>query len=147
MVEVRPPDPERLIVVPRIEGDDGTPRYLFMRWSDWPPPAMLSVARPSEEAALGEAVASALQARMSVECVGEPCVSATRLPVRMPHPRMGGDGPGWLRAVAVRVRGEPRPDALIDEVVALPLEEALEQLTTEVERQLVREGAALFDLA
>ena len=145
MDEPRPADPERLIIAPRLDGVDGVPRFLFVRWPDWPPPAMLSVLATDEAAAALEAVDGTLRARMNVECVSPLIMAAARVPVRMAHPRMGGEGAGWLRAVSVRVAGAPEPDALIDEVVALTLDEAIEQLTTDVERRLMREAAALFD--
>jgi hypothetical protein len=62
----------------------------------------------------------------------------------MTHPRFGGEGLGWLRAVAVTVSGEPQPDALLEGVEAFSLEQALEALPTEVERTLLRQGAKLF---
>ncbi|MEZ4502473.1 MAG: hypothetical protein R3C39_07600 [Dehalococcoidia bacterium] len=142
--DAAPGDPERLTIVPRLERPGAEPRYLLVRWPDWPPPAMLSVVHPAEGDTRA-AVDSTLQARMSVTCLEEPRVASERLPVRMRHPRTGREGPGWLRAAAVRVEGEPEADALLDAVVELSLEDALAQLETEVERRLLRAAAALFD--
>jgi hypothetical protein len=144
MADAAPSDPERLTIVPRLERPGLEPRYLLVRWPDWPPPAMLSIARPAE-GDVRAAVDSTLQARMSVTCLEEPRVAADRVPVRMRRPMTGSEGAGWLRAAAVRVEGEPEPDALIDAVVELTLDEALAQLETEVERRLLRSAAALFE--
>ena len=141
-----PPDerPERLLIVARQERADG-PRYLFARWPDWPHPAMLSLALPPRWDSVRDAVADLLAARLSVTCAEEPRRASTRVPVRMAHPRMGGDGVGWLRPVAVTVEGDPAPDALLERVEALTVEQALEQLPTEVERIVLRQAEALFD--
>ncbi len=136
--------PERLLIAVRQEREDG-PRYLFVRWPDWPHPAMLSLAPPARWDSVREAVGDLLAARLSVTCTEEPRRASTRVPVRMAHPRMGGDGVGWLRPVAVTVEGDPTPDALLEGVEALTVEEALEQLPTEVERIVLRQAAALFD--
>ena len=136
--------PERLLIAARLRaaGDD---RYLLARWPDWPHPALLSLAAPRERDSLVDAVSTLLHARMRVRCEGEPLAGAQRVPVRMTHPRFGGGGLGWLRAVAVTVSGEPQPDALLEGVEAFSLEQALEALPTEVERTLLRQGAELFD--
>jgi hypothetical protein len=144
MADAPPLDPERLWLVPRLERPGAEPRYLLVRWPDWPPPAMLSIVRPPDGDARA-AVEDALHARMSVTCLEEPRVARERVPVRMRHPRMGGTGPGWLRAAAVLVEGEPQPDALIDAVVELTRDEALAQLETEVERRLLQAAVALFE--
>ena len=136
--------PERLLIAARLERADG-PCYLFARWPDWPHPAMLSLAAPPRWDNVRDAVADLLAARLSVTCVEEPRRASTRVPVRMAHPYMGGDGVGWLRPVAVTVEGDPAPDALLERVESLTLEQALEQLPTEVERIVLRQAAALFD--
>jgi hypothetical protein len=67
-----------------------------------------------------------------------------RIPVRMAHPRFGGDGLGWLRPVAVRISDAPEPDALLEGVHELELKEALDLLPTEVERTVLKEASRLF---
>ena len=136
--------PERLLIAARQDRTDG-PRYLFVRWPDWPHPAMLSLAEPPRWDNVRDAVADLLAARLSVTCTEEPRRASTRVPVRMAHPRMGGDGVGWLRPVVVTVEGEPAPDALLEGVEALTVEQAVEQLPTEVERIVLLQAAALFD--
>ena len=135
---------ERLLIAARLDTAEGA-RYLLVRWPDWPYPALLSVAAPRDRDALATAVQDLLHGRLRVDCDGAPRTADQRLPVRMTHPRFGGEGLGWLRPLAVRVHGEPEPDALLAGVEALSLEEALEALPTELERTLLREAAALFD--
>lgn len=151
--------PERLLVVAREAGDDtDAAGYLFARWPDWPHPAMLSLAAIGDEAqfeALEDALNDLLGARMGIACSAAPRLAAERTPARMVHPRFGGEGLGWLRAVAVSVRprdgadapgaSAPRPDALLEAVERLSFEQALEALPTDVERQVFRAGAALLD--
>ncbi len=147
--------PERLLVVAREA--DGEARYCFARWPDWPHPAMLSLAATSGEQridALEGALDDLLGARMGLACGAPPRLAAERTPARMAHPRFGGEGLGWLRAVAVVVRplpatgaapAAPRADALLEAVERLSLERALEALPTDVERLVFRAGAALLD--
>ena len=134
---------ERLLVAPRLEVAGGA-RYLLVRWADWPHPALLSLAPPHPGDSLEEAVATLLHARLGLRCEGAPRAAGVRVPVRLAHPRFGGHGLGWLRPVAVRVGGEPQPDALLEGVDALTLEQALQALPTEVERTILREAAKLF---
>jgi hypothetical protein len=51
---------------------------------------------------------------------------------------------GWLRAAAVRVTGAPEPDALLEAVLELTLEEALASLTSDIERELLARAARLL---
>lgn len=145
--------PERLLVAARLDGPEGQ-RYVFARWEDWPYPAMLSTAAPgpapdgspdrdADAEELSSAVAR-LVGRLGLRS-GTPLVADERLPVRMAHPRFGGEGLGWLRPVGVVVEGEPRPDALLAGVETLTLEEALEALPTELERVVLRAAAKLLD--
>ncbi len=134
---------ERLLVAARLEDAQGA-RYLLVRWPDWPYPALLSLAKPRHHDSLEEAVATLLLARLRLRCQGPPRTSPVRVPVRLAHPRFGGQGLGWVRPVAVSVVGEPEPDALLEGVQALPLQQALEALPTEVERTVLREAAKLF---
>lgn len=147
--------PERLLVVAREAG--GEARYCFARWPDWPHPAMLSLAAIGGDRrldALEGALDDLLGARMGLACDAPPRLAAERTPARMAHPRFGGDGLGWLRAVAVVVRplpatgaapAAPRADALLEAVERLSLERALEALPTDVERLVFRAGVALLD--
>ena len=135
--------PERLLVAARLAATDGEDaRYVFVRWEDWPHPAMLSLAPPGDNEQLSEAVARVL-ARLNLRCA-EPRVASKRVPVRMAHPRFGGDGLGWLRPLAVTVEGEPEPDALLAGVELLSYDRALEELPTEVERTVLRAAEQLF---
>ena len=134
--------PERLLIAARLNDGDGE-RYVFVRWEDWPYPAMLSLAPPGGGESLAEAVARVL-ARINLRCA-EPRTADERVPVRMAHPRFGGQGLGWLRPLAVVVEGEPAPDALLAGVETLPYEQALAALPTEVERTVLRAACALFD--
>ena len=134
-------DAERLILVAR-RVEDG--RYLFAQWGDWPHPVMISTLHPSEHEGFVEGIESLLRARMRVRVVGTPEVARERVAVRMPHPRGGGPALGWLRPVAVEVSGDPEPDALIEGVAALTLDEAVAALATDVERAAFRIGAAAF---
>lgn len=138
------PEAERLLVISRqvvVEGAE--PRYLLVRWPDWPHPALLSIAPPGAEDDLDDAVASLLKARLRVSS-GAVRLGTTRVPVRMPQPRFGLVSTGWLRPAAVEVSGEPETDALLEGFEALTAAEALAALTTDVERAVFREGAALF---
>ncbi len=135
---------ERLLIAARLEQPEDDPRYLLARWPDWPHPSLLSVSAPRAVDTLEALVADTLRARFSVECVGTPVATSTRHPARMSHPRFGGDGLGWVRAVAVRVEGEPSSDPLLAGIDALPLEDALTALPTDLERALLREAAALL---
>ncbi len=116
--------PERLLVVPRLDCPDGA-SYLLVRWMDWPYPALLSLTSPRCSDSLADAVTALLHARLGLRCDGKPQMAALRMPVRLMHPRFGGYGLGWLRPVAVSVGGEPQPDALLEGVEALTLEQAL----------------------
>lgn len=141
--------PERLLVAARLESPEGQ-RYVFARWEDWPYPAMLSTAAPGAgpdgDADAGGELADAvarLVGRLGLQS-GIPRAADERVPVRMAHPRFGGEGLGWLRPVGVTVEGEPQPDALLAGVETLTLEEALEALPTEVERVVLRAAAKLL---
>jgi hypothetical protein len=103
---------------------------------------MISTLAPSEHEGFVEGIESLLHGRMRVRIVGEPRIADERVPVRMPHPRGGGPMLGWLQPVAVEVRGEPTPDALIEGVATLDRDEAEAALATDVERAAFRAGAA-----
>lgn len=147
VIDAPPSAPERLLLVPVLhaveEGvDGGAPRFVLVRWADWPQPALLSLAPPGPSDRLEDAVTDMLSARLQLEVTGPPRLAELRVPVRMGAPRFGFTGTGWLRAVAVPVRGEPQPDALLAGVDVLSLDEALAALSTEVERMLLRAAAA-----
>jgi hypothetical protein len=145
MPDPHPPE-ERFLVVARTSGHEGDEaRYLLVRWADWPQPALLSVAPPAANDSLDDAIATLLDARLRVSVDGPVRLGRERVPVRMPQPRFGlGGTTGWLRPAAVEVSGEPETDALLGGYDALTLAEALAALSTEVERSVLREGAALF---
>ena len=141
------PEPERLILVVRLELPqqlDEAPRYLLVRWRDWPPPALLSVEARATPEACEAAIEETLGHRLGVRTLGRPLLAGTRTPARMRRGSRGGEGVGWLRAAAVRVESEPQPDALLEAVLALPLGEALAALESDVERELFRVGAQLL---
>ncbi len=160
--------PERLLVVARqadggADGEAVAARYCVARWPDWPHPAMLSLAAAATAIGGGDgrqlerlegALNDLLGARMALACSSPPRLAAERTPARMAHPRFGGEGLGWLRAAAVTVRplpaagdapATPRPDALLEAVERLSLEQALEALPTDVERRVFRAGVALLE--
>jgi hypothetical protein len=134
--------PERLLIVARRREDS---RYLFVRWPDWPHPAMLSTVPPHPDEGLAGGLASLLDARMGVRVQGEPRSATERQPARMRHPYAGSEGLGWLRPVAVEVTGTPAPDPLLDDILALTHAEALDTLPADLERVLFRAGAALLE--
>ena len=123
-----------LVAVPPSAGDE---RYLLVRFAGVDHPSLLPMGGPAIGETLVEAVSSALQSRVGLRPVSDPRVSVGRVPVRLPQPNQGTSGPGWLRAVVVRVEGEPSPDLLVDEVLALPFDEAVRALPTDVERQVL----------
>ena len=135
---------ERLLIAARLEQPGSEPRYLLARWPDWPHPSLLSVAAPRALDTLEALVADTLRARFSLECVGPPVAALERHPARLSHPRFGGGGLGWVRAVAVRVEGDPAADALLAAVDAFALEDALATLPTDLERAVLREAAGLL---
>jgi hypothetical protein len=138
------PEPERLIIAARLERAGEPGRYLLVRWRDWPPPALLSVDAPSTLEACQAAIEETLAYRLGVRCLERPLLSEVRSPGRMRRGNRGGEGLGWLRATAVRVEGDPQPDALLEEVLALPATEALAALESDVERRLFLEAARLL---
>lgn len=139
------PAPERWLVISRQHAEPGEePRYLLVRWPDWPHPALLSIAPPSADDTLDDAVGSLLKARLQLDLEGPARVGDTRMPVRMAQPRYGLSTTGWLRAVSVEVSGEPEADSLLDGFEVLTADEALRGLTTDLERAVFRMGVALF---
>lgn len=132
------PTPERLLIAPVLTGPDGEPRFVLVRWADWPTPALLSLAPPGPSDSLEDAVRDLLSARLQLTLTGTPRMAEVRVPVRMGSPRFGFTGTGWLRAVVAPVAGEPVPDALLAGADVLTLDEALAALSTEVERTLLR---------
>lgn len=135
--------PERLLlVVARVEAPD---RYLFARWADWPHPSMLALSPPHADEGLTRAVTSMLRDSFDVTLVGEAQLGAERWPVRMSHPRFGGENVGWLRPVAVTVSGELTAGPLLDDVAALDATAAAATLSTAIEREVFGAGAALLE--
>ncbi len=139
------PDVERLLVVARLseEPGGGEPRYLFVRWPDWPHPALLSIDPPAATDTLEDAVGGLLRARLQVTLTGPVRLTSTRVPVRMALRRYGASGTGWLRGAVVEVAGVPEPDALLEGFEALTLDEAVVALPTDIERAVLREAAGL----
>lgn len=134
--------PERILVVPMLTTEDG-PRFVLVRWPDWPHPALLSLAPPTGEDTLEAAAADLVRARLHLDASGTPRLSAQRIPVRMGSPRLGLETTGHLRAMLQPVTGDPEPDALLEGYEVLSLDEALSALPTEVERMALRAAAAL----
>ena len=142
--------PERdLLIVRYLEsGEDAgaaEPRYLCVRWRDWPHPTLLALSPPNAAEGLAQAVALVLETRTGARLVDVPRAGAQRVPARMPHPRTGVEGLGWLRPVAATVTGATAPDALIESVALLTADEVIAGLSTDVERAVFRAGVALFD--
>ena len=149
--------PERYLIVARyVEAHathDGTAEsaaeapahYLFVRWPDWPPPAMLALSPPVLDETLAHAVELVLSTRLGVHVIGAPRLGGTRIPARMPHSRIGVEGLGWLRPVAVSATGVVAPDALLAGFALLTAEQARTALSTDVERIVFNAGVALFD--
>lgn len=134
--------PERLLlVVARVEEPD---RYLLASWHDWPHPSLLAISPPHPDEGLDHAVGSMLRGAFGVDLEGAAIRAEERLPVRMAHPRFGGDGVGWLRPVAARASGEPVPGPLVEGVVTLDASAALEGLSTAVERAVYSAGRDLL---
>jgi hypothetical protein len=134
--------PVRLILAVRHR-ENGD--YLFVRWPDWPHPAMLALDPPHPQEGLAGGIAALLHARMRVTLESEPRTSGEQRPVRMRHPYIGGETTGWLLPVAVEVSGTPEPDALLEAVIRLSAAEADSQLPTDLERVLFRSVVALLD--
>jgi len=134
-------DPERILLLVR-RAEDGA--ILLARWPEAPRPVLLSLDAPHPDEGFAAGVARLLDARFAV-AAGEPRLHAERLPVRMRHPVKGGETTGFLRVVAVEVRGEPRADGALAGVEALPAAEASEALFTDLERRALALGLALLD--
>ncbi|MFN8639336.1 MAG: hypothetical protein U0360_07730 [Dehalococcoidia bacterium] len=131
-------------MVPRLERPGESPRYLLLRWRDWPPPALLSLTPPRDAAALQAAIVDAVELRLGVHASGPAILAGERRPARMGRGSRGGDGLGWLRVAAVRAEGVPEPDPLLEAVLELTLDEAMAALTSDVERAAFTDAARLF---
>ena len=130
--------PERLLLVPLLASTPGEgERCLLVRLVGAEQPSLLPMGRPGVDETLADAVASVLHARLGLRPSAEPRIADRRVPSRLPQPRRGTSGAGWLRAVVVRVEGEPLPGPLVEEVLALPLKEAARALSTDAERLLL----------
>lgn len=142
-----PADPERLVLVIRVDGADGpeSARFVLVRDGDAEPRRLLNVAGPTFGAGVPEVVADVLGARLGVEPAGEPLACGERRPHRVARWREGHVGVGWVRAVAVTVDAELDPAPPLIGVEALPLDEAAAALATSLERALLRDGAALLE--
>jgi hypothetical protein len=130
--------PERLLLVPLLASTsvEGA-RCLLVRLVGAEQLSLLPMGRPGVEETLADAVASVLRARLGLRPSAEPRIAERRVPSRLPQPRRGTSGAGWLRAVVVRVEGEPVPGPLVEEVLDLPLDEAARALSTDAERLLL----------
>jgi len=129
-----------LLVIRRVE--DGT--YFLVRRPESLILSMLSTAPPHRDEGHDAGIASLVRARLGLRVEGRPLVADAAHPARMAHPYTGGPSMGLLRAVAVEVRGEPDPDALIESCEALDAEEAWAALTTDLERAIFRDGVDLL---
>lgn len=139
-------DPERLALVVRLDGADGTQpaRFVLVREDPDGPPRLLDVPAPGLGVGVDEVVADVLRTRLGVEPVGPPVACDERRPHRTARWREGHVGMGWVRAVAVTVDAEFDPAPPLVGVEALPIEEAEAALATSLERALLRDGAALL---
>lgn len=143
-MEAARPDPQRMVLVARLERPGEAARYLLVRWRDWPQPALLSLDPPADPEALQQAIAETLGHRIGMQVAGPALISDERQPVRMRRTSRGGEGMGWLRVAAVRVEGTPEPDALLEGVLELSLPEALNTLASDIERQALAGAARLL---
>lgn len=143
--QARAREAERLLVVPVLPPAAGAaePRYVLVRWPDFPHAALLPLTLAGADDVLDDAVAMVLRSRLHLAAAGPATLAAERVPVRLTQPRIGVHGPGWLRGVLAPAAGEPQPDALLDACLALPLAEALAALSTDVERAVLRSAAAV----
>lgn len=135
--------PQRLLLVVARSEQPG--RYLFARWKDWPHPSLLAISPPHDAEGLDGAVESMLRNAFAVALQGAARAGAKRWPVRMAHPRFGGEGVGWLRPVAVQSSGDPAPGPPIDDLAILDATAALKALSTAVEREVFTAGVALLE--
>lgn len=130
---------ERLMIVPRRA--DGA--VLLVRRAEGAAPGLLSTVQPAPPETLDEAVARVLYTHLGVRVSGGVGVAPTRHPARMPHPRRGAEGTGWLRALAVTVDGDPTPDPMLAAVEAFTPDEARAALSTDLERAVLADALAL----
>ena len=141
-----PPDSEWLLIVVRVEdaADAGEARYALVRWSEGAPARLLDAAAPGRFERLDQVVGDALRTRLGLEPAGAVLLGERRVPRRAAQWRVGRVATGWERAAAVRALGELMAQPPLFEAAALPLGEAEGALATSVERELLREGAALL---
>jgi hypothetical protein len=132
--------PERILLVVRRAGDGAV---LLARWPDAPRPTLLSLDAPHPDEGFAEGVARLVRARFAV-AAGTARLHAERLPVRMRHPRRGGETVGFLRVAAVEASGEPSPDGTLAAIETLPSEEAARALSTDLERRALALGLDLL---
>jgi len=133
--------PEWLLLVVRSV-EDG--RYLLVRRPGNRVLTMLSTAPPHRTEGFAAGIASLVRTHLGVTLRGTPRVSSVRRPVHTVHPYTGGQRAGYLRALAVEVAGDPKVDALFDGLQALQLPDAVESLSTDLERLLLQDGARLL---
>ncbi|MCK9487768.1 MAG: hypothetical protein M0R73_13935 [Dehalococcoidia bacterium] len=133
--------PEWLLLVARSV-EDG--QYLLLRRAGHRALSLLSTRPPHRTEGFAVGITSLLRTHLAVTMRDQPRVSPERRPVHALHPYTGGQGTGYLRAVAVEVAGEPRTDALYQGVVALPLTDAADAVSTDLERLILLDGAKLL---
>ncbi|MCY4640836.1 MAG: hypothetical protein OXC94_10930 [Chloroflexi bacterium] len=135
--------PERMVLVPlaSMSGAEGEGaadrRCLLVRLRGSKRISLLDLPRPAPGETLSGVVAGLLNARLGVRPAGEPWLAPGRVASRLPREGRGTWEQGWRRAVVVAIEGEPSPDALVEDVLALPIEEALASLSTDAERSLL----------
>ncbi len=122
--------------------EDG--RYLLVRRPGNRVLTMLSTAPPHRTEGFAAGISSLVRTHLGVALRGTPRVASVRRPVHTLHPYTGGQGAGYLRALAVEVAGDPKTDALFDGMQALRLEDAVDALSTDLERLLLQDGARLL---
>ena len=135
--------PERMVLVPLVsvpEAAAGGPevrRCVLVRLREAGRASLLELPRPAPGETLDVVVADVLRARLGLRPAGEPRLAAGRVPARLSRERRGSWELGWMRAAVVDVEGEPAGDALVDEVLVLPFDEAVRALRTDAERRLL----------
>lgn len=141
----RPPEPsdprERLMIVARSV-EDG--RYLLVRREGQRALGLLSTEPPHRSEGLATAVRSVVGTHLGVTVRGEPRRSELQHPVHTLHPYTGGQSTSYLRVIAVEVIGEPKADALFSGLEALPLDDARRAVSTNLEEELLNDGATLL---
>ena len=146
--------PLRLLILPVLYEDD-RPQCLVVRHHGDGHVSLLETplldSPPRSAALLDEAIETAVQtevwSRLSVRAASRPVQAGGWLPVRLPHPRQGRTGVGWMLPVGVRVTGEPAADPLLAGFALLAPTEVEGSLTRTLERAAARAALGALGLS